>query len=118
MQQRESLGSEFTDDIAETCQLASRPIEARNKPKPHWIGANKEHNRDASGRSFSRESIRRPGCDDNSYSKLDQISRQPWQPVGLVSRPAIFHQKIPAFNVAILVQTQPEAGQPGGVGLW
>jgi hypothetical protein len=32
--------SEFTDDIAETRQVASRPIKARNKPKLHWIGAN------------------------------------------------------------------------------
>ena len=46
---------------------------------------------------------------DYSHSKLDQISRQRWQSISLVSRPAI--------NVAGLVQTPPEAGQPGHVRL-
>jgi hypothetical protein len=32
----------------------------------------------------------RIASDDYSHSKLDQISRQRWQPVSLVSRPAIF----------------------------
>jgi hypothetical protein len=49
--------------------------------------------------------------------KSDQISRQRWQSIGLISHPAIFDHKVPAFNVAGLVQTSPEAGQPGGVGL-
>jgi hypothetical protein len=39
-------------------------------------------------------------------------SRSSW-----FSRPAIFDQKVPAFNVAGFVQTPPETGQPGGVGL-
>jgi hypothetical protein len=34
----------------------------------------------------------------------------------LVSRPAIFDDQVSAFNVAGLVQTPPEAGQPEGVG--
>src|SRR6516165_12677830 len=44
-------------------------------------------------------------------------SRQCWQSVSLVSRPAIFDRQVPAFNVTGLVQTSPEAGQPGGIGL-
>jgi len=52
----------------------------------------------------------RIASDDYSHSKLDQISRQRWQPVSLVSRPAIFDHQVSAFNVAGLVQTPPEAG--------
>src|SRR5262249_27541884 len=33
------------------------------------------------------------------------------------SRPAIFDHKVPALNVAGLVQTAPEAGQPNSIGL-
>jgi hypothetical protein len=47
---------------------------------------------------------------------LDQISRQRWQSISLVSRPAIFDHQVPAFNVAGLVQTPPEAGQPSDSG--
>src|SRR5262249_9208754 len=36
----------------------------------------------------------------------------------LVSRPAIFDHEVPAFNVAGLAQTAPEAGQRVCVGLW
>jgi Protein of unknown function (DUF4238) len=39
-------------------------------------------------------------------------SRSSW-----FSHPAIFDHKVPAFNVAGFVQTPPETGQPGGVGL-
>src|SRR5262249_17724104 len=46
-----------------------------------------------------------------------KAERPRWQSVSLVSRPAIFDHQIPAFNVAGLVQTSPETGQPGDVGL-
>jgi hypothetical protein len=57
------------------------------------------------------------GCNDHNDLKSDQISRQRWQSIGLISHPAIFDHKVSAFNVAGLVQTSPEAGQPGRVGL-
>src|SRR5262249_12400887 len=93
-------------------QVASRPIEARNKPELHGVSADGEHDWDVGGRSLSRESRKHARCDDYSHSKLDQISRQRWQPVSLVSRPAIFDHQVPAFNIAGLVQAPPEAGQP------
>jgi hypothetical protein len=37
------LGSEFIGDIVETRKIASRSIEARNKPKLHGIIADNEH---------------------------------------------------------------------------
>src|SRR5262249_62121954 len=98
--------------LVDARQVASRPIEARHEPELHWVSADIEHNWDAGGRSLSRESGKHTGCDDNSYLKLDQISRQRWQSVSLVPRPAIFDQKIPAFNVARLVQAPPEACPP------
>jgi hypothetical protein len=52
-----------------------------------------------------------------SNPAVTMISRQRWQSIGLISHPAIFDHKVPAFNVAGLVQTSPEAGQPGRVGL-
>jgi hypothetical protein len=87
------------------------------KPELHRVSADAEHNWDAGGRSLSRESRKQSGCNDHNDLKSDQISRQRWQSIGLISHPAIFDHKVPAFNVAGLVQTSPEAGQPGGVGL-
>src|SRR5262249_40618248 len=109
---------EFRGDRVEARQVASRPIEAGNKPKLHGVSADIEHNWDAGGRSLSRARSKRSGCDNHSHLKLDQISRQCWQSVDLVSRPAIFNHKVPAFNITRLVQTSPEAGQSGGVGFW
>ena len=117
MQQREPLGPEFRVEHVHACQVTSRPIEARNKPELRGVNADKEHNWDAGGRSLGGKSRRRPGCDDHRHSKLDQISRQRRQSVGLVSRPAIFDQKVPAFNVAGFVYTSPEACQPASIGL-
>src|SRR5262249_18955434 len=117
MQQRQPLGPEFTDERIKPRQVASRPIEARNKPKLHRDIAGTEHDWDAGSCSLSRESGYEPRRDDYGHSKLDQISRQRWQSVSLVSPPAIFDHQIPAFNVAGLVQTTPEAGQPRGIGL-
>src|SRR5262249_765453 len=74
-------------------------------------------NWDAGGRSLTRESRRRPGCDDHGDLTLDEISRQRRQSFNLISRPAVFDHKVAAFNIAGLAQTPPEAGQPGGVGL-
>jgi hypothetical protein len=87
------------------------------KPELHRVSADAEHNWDAGGRSLSRESRKQSGCNDHNDLKSDQISRQRWQSIGLISHPAIFDHKVPAFNVAGLVQTSPEAGQPGRVGL-
>jgi len=117
VQHREPLRSEFTDQAVGTRKVASRPIEARHKPKLHGIGGDVEHNWDARGGSLSRESRKQPGRDDHGDSKLDQISRQRWQSVSLVSRPAIFDHKVPAFNIADFVQTPSEASQPRGVRL-
>src|SRR5262249_20879267 len=114
VQQRESLGPEFSRERVEARQVAPRPIEARNKPELYGVSADAEHNWDAGGRSLSSESRRQAGCDDHCHSKSDQFSRQLWQSVSLVSRPAVFDHKVPAFNVAGLVQTSSEAGQPGG----
>jgi hypothetical protein len=110
--------AKFTGEPVGARQVASGPIEACNKPKLHRVGGDAEHNWDAGGRSFSGESSKRPGCDDHSDLKSDKISHQRWQSVSLVSRPAIFNHKVPAFNVAGLVQTPPKAGQPGSIGLW
>ena len=93
--------------------VASRPIEASNKPNLYGVTGDREHNWDAGGRSLSRERRKHSGCDDHSHLKLDQISRQLRESVGLVTRPAIFNHKVPAFNVTGLVQTSSEAGQSG-----
>src|SRR5262249_30290933 len=69
---------------------------------------------DAGGRSLGR--VGNSSRDDYIHSKLDQLIRQRWQAVSLVSRPAIFDHKVPAFNVASLAQTPPEASQPGDIG--
>src|SRR5262249_1037133 len=117
VQQREPLRPEFSVEPVEAGQVASRPIEARNKPKLRGVGGSGEHDWDAGGCGPSRASRNQPACSDTGHSKLDQISRQCWQSVSLVSRPAIFDRQVPAFNVTGLVQTSPEAGQPEGVGL-
>src|SRR5262249_114569 len=91
------LRSEFTDEPVEGRQGASWPIEASNKPELHRVSADIEHNWDARRRSLGRESRKRARCDDYSHSKLDQISRQRWQPISLVSCPAIFDHQVPAF---------------------
>src|SRR5262249_14490103 len=117
VQQREPLGPEFTDDLVEACQVASRSIEAGNEAELHRVSADTEHNWDAGGRSLTRESRRRPGCDDHGDLTLDEISRQRRQSFNLIPRPAVFDHKVAAFNIAGLTQTPPEAGQPGGVGL-
>src|SRR6516162_4623020 len=88
VQQRESLGSEFTVEPVEACKVPSRSIETSNKPELHGVSADIEHNWDADGRSLSRESGKHTGCGDKSYLKLDQISRQCWKSVSLVPRPA------------------------------
>src|SRR5262245_42436257 len=98
-------------------QVASRPIEAGNKPKLHRVSGDIETDWNAGGRSLSGKSRKQPGRDDHSHLKLDQPIRQRWQSFSLVSRPAIFDHKVPAFNVAGLVQTAPDAGQLEGVGL-
>src|SRR5262249_60658242 len=107
----------FTDERVDARQVAARRIEARTKSELGGVSADEEPDWDAGGRSLSRESRKRARCDDYSHSKLDQISRQRWQPISLVSCPAIFDHQVPAFNIAGLVQAPPEAGQPGGVGL-
>ena len=90
MQQRYPLGPEFTDEHVEARQVASRTIVASDEAELHRIDADGEHSWDVSGRSLSRESRRRSGCDDHSHSKSDQITHQRRQPVSLVSSPAIF----------------------------
>src|SRR5262249_38993797 len=117
VQQREPLGPEFNDEAVDARKVASRSIETSNKPKRYGIGADEEHNWDAGARRLSRESRKHARCDDHSHSKLDQISRQRWQSISLVSRPAIFNHYVAAFNVAGFVQAPPETGQSGGVGL-
>jgi hypothetical protein len=67
-------------------------------------------------RRLSCKSRHQPWCDNHSHSTLDQISRQCWQSVSLVRRPAIFDHQVPAFKIAGFVQTPPETGQPKGVG--
>src|SRR5262249_17774838 len=118
VQQRESLGSEFHDEIVEPRKVAPRPIKVSNKAELHGVSADEEHNWDAGSCSLSRQNTHQPGRDDCGHSKLDQISRQRRQSISLVSRPAIFDDQVPAFNVAGLAQTPPEASQPGGVELW
>src|SRR5262245_14924783 len=61
-----------------TGQVASRPIEAGNKPELHGVNGDGEHDWDAGGGSLSHESRKHPGCDDHSHLKLDQLTRQRW----------------------------------------
>src|SRR6516225_3004346 len=45
-----------------------------------------------------------------AYLAADQIGRQSRQAIVVIIGPAIFDHKLPAFNVAGMVQTPPEAG--------
>jgi len=56
MQQRESLGREFTGEGVKARKVASRSIETRNKPDLHGVSADAEDDWDAGGCSLSRES--------------------------------------------------------------
>src|SRR5262249_54527903 len=98
-------------------RLPPGPIEAGYKSKLHGVSGDGEHDWDAGGRSLSRKSRSRPGCDNHSHLKLDQISDQHWKPIRLVSRPAIFDHEVPAFNVPGLAQTSSRASESGRIGL-
>ena len=76
VQQREPLGPNFIDEPVIARQVASRAIQAHNKPEMYRVSADAEHNWDAGGRSLSRESRRQPGSDYDSHLKSDQISYQ------------------------------------------
>ena len=68
MQQRDSLGPEFTDEAVDARQVASRPIETRNKPELDGIGADAEHDWDAGGRSLGGASGKHSCRDDHIHA--------------------------------------------------
>jgi hypothetical protein len=56
MQQRESLGTDFTGEGVKACKVAARSIETRNKPDLDGVSADAEDDWDAGGCRLSRES--------------------------------------------------------------
>src|SRR5262249_37470885 len=117
VQQREPLRPEFSVERVEAGQVASRPIEACNKPMLHGVATDAEYDWDAGSCRLSGESSHQSGWPDYGPSRFAQTTRQRWQSVSLVSRPAIFDHQVPAFYVGGFAQPPSEAGQPGGIGL-
>jgi hypothetical protein len=76
VQKVESLGHNCADECVDGMYVSFLVKGASDNRELHWVNADAEQDWDLGGRSLSRESRKRPDCDDHSHLKLDQISHQ------------------------------------------
>src|SRR5262245_58223555 len=93
--------------------IASGPGEARYQPGPHWIANSHHDDGDRRCRLLGREGRRRTERRDEVDGAMDQLDRDPRQPIGQPTGVAIVECDVLAFQIAKIAQAVPE-GVPNG----
>src|SRR5262245_14920694 len=113
LEELQPFSSDLRPKVGVPGDIASGPGEARYQPGPHWI-ANSHH--DDGGRRcrlLGREGRWRTERRDEVDGAMDQLDRDPRQPIGQPTGVAIVECDVLAFQIAKIAQAVPE-GVPNG----
>src|SRR5262249_56608805 len=84
-------------------------IKAGDEPKPDWVVAGNEHDRDRRRRGLGCEAgDDAPGRDDDGHLTANQVGRQRRQLIVLTPRPAVFNRRILTFDVTAVLEALME----------
>src|SRR6516165_12381377 len=111
MQHLKSLRFDLEAEHAVSRDVSSRPIEARDKAELHRVDACDENDRNSRGGGLGCKGRDKTWCDDHSHPMLEQISRQGWQSVDLIRRPAILDCHVPRHRIPTTLG--PNSRPPG-----